>query len=243
MADSLSPISESGAADGGDNNYEALLNDLLPLWQAHHAGGLELRHLTGKRLNDEYGTPDERQEYGKATLKKLSEALGVAESDLSRMRRFAQRFESVEALNAEYPDATTWTKVKELLARLRHPQSVPVDEASGDTKKSVAERPLDQMVGEVRTLRKYARNVGKLPLHGDDWKVLSAAVNGMLKDVGTCLGGRFKFALSATPGRASTAFVRKSMARRSRSMGIKNPPAEVLATVAGAASNGQSNPL
>jgi len=239
-SESESSISESKAADGGDNKFQVLLNDLLPLWQAHHVGGLELRHATGKRLNHEYGQPDERQEYGKATLKKLSQALSVAESDLYRMRTFASRFESVKALNAEYPDATTWTKVKELIVQPKHPQAVPVAQVIGDLLEPVTERPVAQMLGEVRTLRRSARTVGKLPPDGEDWKVMNEAVKRMLSAVGACLGGRFTFVPSATPSQSVTVQL-KPVAEPSRSMDLNSPSSEALATVGCAAGNGQSD--
>jgi len=231
---SVSSTSETSAAGNGsaDNNYDqVLLNELVPLWRDHHSRGLELRHETGLRLNKRFGTPGERQEYGKATLRLYSEKLGVSESELSRMRRFAEHFKSFDDFKTQHSTVTTWTKVKVLLAVLRRP-AAPVAEASGDQKKSVAERPVDQMIEAVRSIQKYANNVGQLPLDSDDWKALDEAVRGMLKVVEVKLGGHFTFTPSAMSGHSATALARNTVATRSRSVGVKNPPAEVLATVA-----------
>jgi len=231
---SVSSASETSAAGNGsadDNNDQVLLNELVPLWRDHHNRGLELRHETGLRLNKRFGTPGERQEYGKATLRLYSEKLGVSESELSRMRWFAEHFKSFDDFKTQHSTVATWTKVKVLLAKLRRP-ALPVAEASDNQKKSVAERPVDQMIGAVRAIQKHANNVGQLPLDSDDWKALNEAVRRMLKVVEVKLGGHFTFAPSARSGHSSAALAKNTVATRSRSVGVENPPSEVLATVA-----------
>lgn len=236
MTDSMhvSSASETSVAGNGsadDNNDQVLLNELVPLWRDHHNRGLELRHKTGLGLIKRFGTPGERQEYGKATLRLYSEKLGVSESELSRMRRFAEHFKSFEDFKTQRPTVTTWTKVKVLLAELRHP-AVPVAEASDNQKKSVAERPVDQMIGAARAIQKHANNVGQLPLDSSDWKALNKAVRGMLKAVEANLGGHFTFTPTTMSGHSATALAKNTVATRSRSVGVENPPSEVLATVA-----------
>src|SRR3954454_14997824 len=94
------------------------LGQLAEKWQARHGAGLEIRHETGKLLNERFGPPTAKQKRGEGVLKEVVERLQVAESELSRMRRFAFHFESVKAQKEKYPEATTWTAVKDLLPRL-----------------------------------------------------------------------------------------------------------------------------
>jgi hypothetical protein len=95
------------------------LGQLAEKWRSHYGAELEIRHETGKLLNDHYGPPTKRQKRGEEVSKEVVEQLQVAESELSRMRRFAFHFESVKALKEKYPEATTWTAVKDLLPKLR----------------------------------------------------------------------------------------------------------------------------
>lgn len=211
-------VSTPGSADHRDaerNNDQVLLDQLSKMWQDHHKRGLELRHQTGVKLNERFGPPTARQAYGEANLQRYSETLGVAESDLSRMRWFAHLFKSVEDFRAAHPAETTWTKVKELLARLRHPQAVRAADAPDDEKKSAAERPVAKVIGAVRAVQEQLKGVGKLPPGSDDWKALSEAVDGMLKTVGECLGQRFHPLTIAEPGRYSLAAVKYRNAVRS----------------------------
>jgi len=189
-------IAIRGNAD--DTKDEVLFNELSKLWQNHHSRGLKLRHLTGTRLNDRFGPPTERQAYGKATSQQLSEKLGVAESDLSRMRWFAHHFGSVQELKEKHPTVTNWTKVKMLIAQLRQPQ-VPAASAPSNEKKLVAARPVAPVIDAVRAVQAQAVKVGKLTPNGEDWKVLNEAMDAMLKSVGACLGLNFNSAPIAEP--------------------------------------------
>jgi len=101
------------------DEFDQRLGHLAEKWRAHHGAGLEIRHETGKLLNDYYGPPSKRQKRGEEVLKRAAELLQTTESELSRMRRFAFSFESVKVLKEEYPEATTWTAVKELLPKLK----------------------------------------------------------------------------------------------------------------------------
>jgi hypothetical protein len=201
----LTTSQASTAADRGAHLDEFLLAELTQLWQAHHRRGLEVRHQTGVLLNNHFGQPTERQAYGEATLKHCSASLGVAESDLSRMRWFAHHFESVEDLSNKHPTVTTWTKVKELLASLRQPEAKPVSKVEEDEKKSLAERTVRPVIKAMRAIQKEARGVGQLAHGSDDWRAMSEAVTKMLKTVGTCLGGHFHFEANPQPGNGSAA--------------------------------------
>jgi len=92
------------------------LADLAVKWRTHDTTDLELRHQTGKMLND-HCDPTSRQTRGEGTLKGAAEQLGTSVSDLSRMRAFAARFKSCSDLQLESPEAKTWTAVKKLLPK------------------------------------------------------------------------------------------------------------------------------
>lgn len=190
--DAASTAAERGAhADEG-----ALLKALGRLWKTHHRRGVDVRHRTGVLLNRHLGPPTERQPYGAAVLRRCSAALGVAESDLSRMRWFAHAFESVADLAARHPDATTWTQVRALLAALRRPDAGPADDEAGGGPHGpppAESRPatVRKLVGAVRSVREYAGGVGQLAPGGDDWRALRAAVADMLAAVEACLGVRY----------------------------------------------------
>jgi hypothetical protein len=114
------------------------LGQLAEKWQAHHGAGLEIRHETGKLLNERFGPPTAKQKRGEGVLKEVVERLQVAESELSRMRRFAFHFESVKALKEKYPEATTWTAVKDLLPRLNKPKKGSAKGAASRAKRKQA---------------------------------------------------------------------------------------------------------
>ena len=96
-----------------------LLRELQPLWQTHRKRGLEVRHQTGRRLNDKLGSPEMRQKYGCEVVKRISRELGLNKSEVSRMRWFAHKFGSVEQLFQLHPTVRTWTwaAVKPLLVQ------------------------------------------------------------------------------------------------------------------------------
>jgi len=95
-----------------------LLDRLIELWKPHHGHDLEVRHRTGVLLNEHFGPPSRRQSRGQQVLRQAAERLGTHESELSRMRRFAHRFPSIADLQQQYPEATNWTCVRNLLTRL-----------------------------------------------------------------------------------------------------------------------------
>jgi len=95
-----------------------LVNSLVKLWRRHEERGLELRWTTGQRLNVRLGLPTTRLAHGEEVLKKVAEQLQIAESELSRMRWFAHRFESVTTFREAHPEVRSWSKVKELLPSL-----------------------------------------------------------------------------------------------------------------------------
>lgn len=98
--------------------FEARLALLVDRWNAHQDKDLAIRHETGALLNLRYGHPSQRQRRGAKTMKKVSERLGILESELSRIRWFANHFKSMDDLRAGYPDVKNWTQVRNLLCKL-----------------------------------------------------------------------------------------------------------------------------
>jgi len=220
----------STAANDGANEDKFPFKKLSLMWQNYHRDNLKLRHFTGSWLNDRHGPPTRRQAYGKATLQQYIEKLGVAESDLSRMRWFAFYFKSVEELKEKEPTVTTWTKVKDVIARLRHPKADPAVKLQSDEKKLVVvERPVDRMIEAVRAVQSLGK-VGKLTLNDGDRMTLKEAVEAMLRDVGACLGGHFTFTNSVLPDQpvaslATTDLVEHARMRQFESASVELPAA------------------
>jgi len=188
------------ASNGDGTNNKVSFQQLSRRWKSSHREDLKLRHFTGLWLNDQHGPPTSRQDYGKGTLRKYQTSLGVGESDVSRMRWFAHEFKSVEDLKAKHPKATSWTKVKEVLAKLRRPQATLAVKPVSDVQKLVVKNlPVDQLMGAMRTLQSHAAKVGKLTADGVEWKAVREAFEGVLRDVGACLGSQFTFAEAAVP--------------------------------------------
>jgi len=94
-----------------------LLDDLRELWKDLEKKSIQTRHETGKLLNKTLGDPDQRQRYGGQIIDQVCEAIGLVKSEISRLRRFAQQFPTLEALEKQNPAATTWSEVKKLLTK------------------------------------------------------------------------------------------------------------------------------
>jgi len=104
-----------------DSSRETFLLELGRLaqrWKSHEEDNVALRHETGTLLNRFYGDPTTRQTRGLGVMKDAAEWLGKTEAELSQLRRFAHHFVSVDVLKAQYPEATNWTKVRDLLPGL-----------------------------------------------------------------------------------------------------------------------------
>jgi len=119
--DSVDQINTNGTTkqDGrarSKASFNAKLTSFAKRWQTHRTSDLELRHETGAWLNAQHGV--HRQRRGGNVMKDVSERLGILRSELSRMRRFAQHFKSVDDLKAKHPDVKNWTQVRELLCKL-----------------------------------------------------------------------------------------------------------------------------
>jgi hypothetical protein len=163
------------------------LGQLAEKWQAHHGAGLEIRHETGKLLNERFGPPTAKQKRGEGVLKEVVERLQVAESELSRMRRFAFHFESVKALKEKYPEATTWTAVKDLLPRLNKPKKGSAKGAASRAKRKQA-KPVQfgrvkQSLANLSSKLRKAREV----LSDDEKKELLAQFRELAEAISDCL--------------------------------------------------------
>jgi len=111
------PVIDSGTQDL-TNEEQQLLDSLAAEWERYEARGLEARHCMGTLLNDQFGPPTVRQTRGTRVLKRAAERLHIAESELSRMSRFAYHFKDVQNLKEQYPTVDAWTQVKALLPSL-----------------------------------------------------------------------------------------------------------------------------
>jgi len=111
------------------DDFLARLDNLANKWKNHRETDLELRLETGKLLNQHFGPPTTSQSRGKKVLKEAAEQLQIDESELSRMRRFALYFESVDDLKKKNPKVTTWTAVKDLLPGLNPKKQSPNGDA------------------------------------------------------------------------------------------------------------------
>jgi hypothetical protein len=110
------PISVTPPAPVEDE--EQFIRNLAAMWQSYNRQGLEVRWITGKRLNERLGPQDERQPHGEQTIKKVSKEVDISESDICRMRSFASLFESMEEFHRKHPNANCWTKVKAFIPKL-----------------------------------------------------------------------------------------------------------------------------
>lgn len=162
------------------------------IWERHRKQGLEDRHRTGVLLNEKFGKPNvRRQAYGKKLFKAYSESLGIAVSELSRMRGFARRFKSVEDLKAQHPDVKTWSQVKELLVSLRKGETQKAQPPKdNDQKKSCGSQPMHRVLRAIQAVRKCISEVPPA-LYGDERAALHDAVKELFADIEKTLGVRF----------------------------------------------------
>ena len=103
------------------SDEDHLIESLREVWFPHRKRDLEVRYQMGVLLNNKLGQPTVRQSYGQRTIDRVSKELEIDKSDISRMRRFAAKHESFEAFLTQEPSATSWTKVRELIAKEKNP--------------------------------------------------------------------------------------------------------------------------
>jgi len=140
-----------------------LVDRLVDLWRENWKRDLEVRLQTGLLLNEHFGHPDsERQARGQEVLKMVAERLQTSQSEISRMRRFALYFKSLEELKDKNPDVDNWTHVKALLPTLKHGGKGTVSKAGS------LPAILSGLTKSLQNLVSRVSQVQKDP--GDEWR-------------------------------------------------------------------------
>lgn len=102
------------------SEFDAKLRKLAVRWKSHGDADLTLRRDAGDLLNRRLGVPGaSRLARGELAVKQVMAELGISASEVSRLRWFAHRFESIEDLKAKHPEAMSWRKVKALLPKMK----------------------------------------------------------------------------------------------------------------------------
>ena len=118
----------------GEDQFLKLLSDL---WIPHRRRDLEIRYELGTLLNDKLKLPTVRQNYGTGTIKRISKELHIDKSDISRMRRFANQYESFEAFQMAEPKVHCWTQVRNLIVKSKDSKTSTDARASWSTTRSL----------------------------------------------------------------------------------------------------------
>jgi len=129
--------------------FDQKLDLLADQWQSLEDGNLEVRHATGKLLNDRLDAPTKRQRRGAEVTKKVAERLQIPKSEISRLRWFVHFFPSIQDLKKRYPEAKNWSYVKDLIPRLRPKKETQDDGAKPGT----AERGSPSKLRKVKRLQ------------------------------------------------------------------------------------------
>jgi hypothetical protein len=163
----------NGSGTESDNRVsldddQQLFAQLDELWRANRRRDLETRHRTGVLLNERLGPPTNGQPYGRGVLKQVGERYKLAQSDISRMRRFASHFVDVDRFQQEYPEVNRWTEIKELLPDLKprkggEAKDQPVSPSSRALRGVI--RSLTRLTGKLRGMESIPE--GKL---GEDFR-------------------------------------------------------------------------
>jgi uncharacterized tellurite resistance protein B-like protein len=155
--------------------YNKRLGELVKRWKTQHAADLEIRYQTGALLNERYGPPETRQERGEEVFKELAEKLGTSQSDVSRMRRFANLFSSFEDFRADHPEATTWSAVKELLPKRKQKAENRRPRKASSVKK--AKRLFDDLASTFSEVSTDLSDTEKRELVEKLWELVKAVEN------------------------------------------------------------------
>jgi hypothetical protein len=98
---------------------DQIVNTIGELWNSLQEKGLCVRHQIGAHLNDQCGSPEKRQKRGKGVLVRIRKELRISVSELNRMRWFAHLCPDRKDVQGGFSNATTWSRVKELLPTLK----------------------------------------------------------------------------------------------------------------------------
>lgn len=175
---SVNPTTDMSAGDA-DTMASELLQELQPLWQNHRTRGLEVRHQTGRQLNQRLGSPEKRQKYGCEVVKRICNDLSLNKAEVSRMRWFAHKFGSVEQLAEQHPTVRTWSAVKPLLVQTpSHDGSSETDAKSASQIESVENQLLKIQIF-MESIRSSLDDTDRQTLAQDFEKFASAAIEGL----------------------------------------------------------------
>jgi hypothetical protein len=134
------------------DSRDQAVDRVIELWQKRDRSDLTLRYEIGAVLNSWFGHPSQPQPYGEGVIERLTQETGLHKSDISRMRWFATLGPSVEAIQDQYPDLTTWTKVKEFLAE-RNPHKAVARMATQ------AKHEADGNAKAIKTIERAAKDL------------------------------------------------------------------------------------
>jgi len=171
------------------------LDRLAEKWRNHSVADLQLRHETGVWLNDHYGNPNsKRQTYGEGEMEGVAERLGIDVSDLSRMRRFAHHFKSLNDLELAHPKVTTWSGVRKLLPTLRATGKGDGQSTENTSSKASRRKSSAQVRGVKQSLSHLSQRLREVreDLSYEDRKELLAYFEALARAVGDCLRVRVR---------------------------------------------------
>ena len=134
MNDKLS--SRNQTSQGHIAGEGPFLKSLCEFWKPHQRTDLENRYNLGVMLNIKLGDPKVRQKHP-GTIRRISKELSIDKSDISRMRRFAVKYESFEAFMVAEPDVHSWTQVRIVIAKSKAPKTSTDSRASWSTTRSL----------------------------------------------------------------------------------------------------------
>jgi hypothetical protein len=101
-------VHPANGTDNADQGLSAedlsLLDRLVKLWKSNAERNLRTHHQMGTELNGRLGPPTERQPHGQQVLEKCREELGIAPSDLNRMRWFSHLFRTFSDFRKQHPE-------------------------------------------------------------------------------------------------------------------------------------------
>lgn len=110
--DSVLKVKEAAKASD-----DMLVEECQALWTPNMSRDLEARHALGKLLHERLGKGKARQAYGARVIPRIAEELKIARSELTRMRQFAQQYDSFDEFRKQHPDCRNWSEVKPKLAK------------------------------------------------------------------------------------------------------------------------------
>jgi hypothetical protein len=165
-----------------EQDFLRRLGDLADRWTRHDRDDLALRHATGQLLNRYFGKPTQRQAWGAGTMKKAAEQLRRTEVELSQLRRFAFRFQTLKVFKRKHPKVTTWTKVRKLLAAPRKPDGGK----NGEARKKSTGMHLRKLIDGLAVLTSALGKM-KIKPKSPEAQQLRAKLQAFVKAVPDCL--------------------------------------------------------